>query len=101
MFSIDVGVLSATNLMLHSLHYLMLRRRFIWWIMKSCYNVLRLPLGFLALLFIGFARTFLIAPRWWYWVTHALLGFLSNLASLTALFWALSSTSYSPLIRSE
>src|SRR6218665_2009508 len=43
-------------------------------------------------------RTYLIALRWWYWVTHALLGFLSNLASLRALFWALSSTSYSQLI---
>src|SRR6218665_4091239 len=66
--------------------------------MKSCYNVLRLPSAFLALLFIGFARTFLIALRWWYWVTHALPGFLSNLASLRALFWALSSTFYSQLI---
>src|SRR6218665_1830633 len=68
--------------------------------MKSYYNVLRLPLAFLALLLhvIGFARTYLIALRWWYWVTHALLGFLSNLASLRALFWALSSTSYSQLI---
>src|SRR6218665_130459 len=68
--------------------------------MKSYYNVLRLPLAFLALLLhvIGFAPTYLIAPRWWYWVTHALLGFLSNLASLSALFWALSSTSYSKLI---
>src|SRR6218665_999992 len=46
----------------------------------------------------GFVRTYLIALRWWYWVTHALLGFLSNLASLRALFWALSSTSYSQLI---
>src|SRR6218665_494803 len=81
------------NLMLHSLHYSMLRRRLIWWIMKSYYNVLRLLSAFLALLLIGFARTFLIALRWWYWVTHALLGFLSNLASLRALFWALSSTS--------
>src|SRR6218665_1781481 len=84
--------------MLHSLHYSMLRRRLIWWIMKSYYNVLRLPLSFRALLLIGFARTFLIALRWWYWVTHALLGFLSNLASLRALFWALSSTSFSQLI---
>src|SRR6218665_403949 len=66
--------------------------------MKSCYNVLRLPSAFLALLFIGFARTFLIVLRWWYWVTHALLGFLSNLASLGALFWSLSSTFYSQLI---
>src|SRR6218665_1361112 len=49
--------------------------------MKSCYNVLRLPSAFLALLFVGFARTFLIALRWWYWVTHALLGSLFNLAS--------------------
>src|SRR6218665_2625498 len=86
------------NLMLHSLHYSMLRRHLIWWIRKSCYNVLRLPSAFLALLLIGFARTFLIALRWWYWVTDALLGFLSNLASLRALFWALSSTSYSQLI---
>src|SRR6218665_1615893 len=86
--------------MLHSLLYSMLRRRLIWWIMKSYYNVLRLPLAFLALLLIGFARTCtsLIALRWWYWVTHALLGFLSNLASLRALFWARSSTSYSQLI---
>src|SRR6218665_3899202 len=68
--------------------------------MKSFYNVLRLPLAFLALLLhvIGFARTYLIALRWWYWVTHALLGFLSNLASLSALLWALPSTSYSQLI---
>src|SRR6218665_4050315 len=51
--------------MLHSLHYSMLRRRLIWWIMKSYYNVLRLPSAFLALLLIGFARTFLIALRWW------------------------------------
>ena len=50
------------------------------------------PSAFLALLLIGFARAFLIALRWWYWVTHALLGFLSNLASLRALLWALSST---------
>src|SRR6218665_904887 len=76
----------------------MLRRHLIWWIMKSCYNVLRLPPAFLALLFVGFARTFLIALRWWYWVTHALLRFLFNLAFLGALFWALSSTSYSHLI---
>src|SRR6218665_342637 len=82
--------------MLHSLLYLMLRRRLIWWIMKSYYNVLRLPLAFLLL--IGFVRTYLIALRWWYWVTCALLGFLSNLASLRALFWAPSSTSYSQLI---
>src|SRR6218665_2954456 len=54
------------NLMLHSLHYSMLRRRLIWWIMKSYYSVLRLPLAFLALLLIGFARTYLIALRWWY-----------------------------------
>src|SRR6218665_2320896 len=86
------------NLMLLSLLYSLLRRRLIWWIMKYYYNVLRLPLAFLALLLIGFARTYLIALRWWYWVTHALLGFLSNLASLMALFWALSSTSYSQLI---
>src|SRR6218665_3606798 len=86
------------NFMLHSLHYSMLCRRLIWYIMKSYYNVLRLPLAFLALLLIGFARTYLIALRWWYWVTHALLGLLSNLASLRALFWALSSTSYSQLI---
>src|SRR6218665_1450599 len=68
--------------------------------MKSVYNVLKLPLAFLALLLhvIGFASTYLIALRWWYWVTHALHGFLSNLASLSALFWALSSTSYSQLI---
>src|SRR6218665_3049610 len=79
------------NLMLHSLLYSMLRRRLIWWIMKSCYKVLRLPSDFLALLLIGFARTFLIALRWWYFVTPALLGFLSNLASLRALLWALSS----------
>src|SRR6218665_1888709 len=87
--------------MLHSLLYSMLRRLLIRWIMKSYYNVLRLPLAFLALLLIAFARTFLFALRWWYWVTHALLGFLSNLASLRALpalFWALSSTSYSQLI---
>src|SRR6218665_1128230 len=82
----------------HSLHYSMLRRRLIWWIMKSYYNVLTLPSAFLALLLVGFACTFLIALRWWYWVTHALLGFLSNLASLRALFRALSSTSYSQLI---
>ena len=31
--------------------------------MKSCYNVLRLPSAFLALLLIGFARTYLIALR--------------------------------------
>src|SRR6218665_3700041 len=37
-----------TNPMLHSLLYSMLRR----WIMKSYYNVLRLPLAFLALLLI-------------------------------------------------
>src|SRR6218665_72072 len=86
------------NLMLHALHYSMLRRRLIWWIMKSCCNVLRLPSDFLALLFIGFARAFLVALRWWYWVTLALLGFLSNLASLRALFWVLSSASYSHLI---
>src|SRR6218665_2893091 len=88
------------NLMLHSLLYSMLRRRLVWWIMKSYYNVLRLPLAFLALLLglIGFVRTYLIALRWWYWVTHALLGFLSNLASVRAVFWALSSTSYSQLI---
>src|SRR6218665_1513429 len=66
--------------------------------MKSYYNVLRLPLAFLAFLLIGFARTCLFALRWWYWVTHALLGFLSNLGSLRALFWALFSTSYSQLI---
>src|SRR6218665_420422 len=82
------------NLMFHSLHYALLRRHLIWWIMKCCYNVLRLPSAFLALLFIGFTRTFLIALRWWYWVIHTLLGFLS----LRALFWALSSTSYSQLI---
>jgi len=76
---------SHVTLMLHTLHYSMLRRHLIWWIMKSCYNVLRLPLAFLALLFIGFARTILIALIWWYWVTHALLGFLSNLVSLRAL----------------
>src|SRR6218665_968255 len=70
----------------HSLHYSMLGRHLIWWIMKSYYTVLRLPSAFLALLLVGFARTFLIALRWWYWVTHALLGFLSNLASLRALF---------------
>src|SRR6218665_1369609 len=86
------------NLMLLSLLYSMLRRRLMWWIMKSYYNVLRLPLAFLSLLLIGFARTYLIALIWWYWVTHALLGFLSNLASLRALFWALSSISYSKLI---
>src|SRR6218665_1620919 len=86
------------NLMLHSLLYLMLRWRLIWWIMKSYYKVLRLPSAFLALLLIDFARSYLIALRWWYWVTHALRGFLSNLASLRALFWALSSTSYSQLI---
>src|SRR6218665_2576265 len=86
------------NLMLNSLHYSMLHRHLIWWIKKSYYNVLRLPSTFLALLFIIFARTFLIALRWWYWVTHVLLGLLSNLRSLTALFWALSSTSYSQLI---
>ena len=34
------------------------------------YNVLRLRLAFLALLLIGFARTYLIALRWWYWVTR-------------------------------
>src|SRR6218665_3153497 len=84
--------------MVRSLHYSMLRRRLMWWIMKSYYNVLRLPSAFLAFLLIGFARTFMIARRWRYWVTHALLGFLSNLASLGALFWAISSTPYSRLI---
>src|SRR6218665_2828076 len=84
--------------MVRSLHYSMLRRRLMWWIMKSYYNVLRLPSAFLAFLLIGFARTFMIDRRWWYWVTHALLGFLSNLASLGALFWAISSTPYSRLI---
>ena len=39
-----------------------------------------------------------LSDRSQYWVTHALLGNLSNLASLRALFWALSSTSYSQLI---
>src|SRR6218665_3139610 len=62
------------------------------------YKEVRLPLAFLALLLIGFVRTYLIALRWWYWVTQALLGFLSNLAFLRALFWTLSSTSYSQLI---
>src|SRR6218665_1175873 len=62
------------------------------------YKEVRLPLAFLALLLIGFVRTYLIALRWWYWVTRALLGFLSNLAFLRALFWALSSTCYSQLI---
>ena len=81
--------------MLHSLHYSMLRRRLIRWIMKSYYNVLRLPSAFLALLLISFAHIFLIALRWWYWVTHALLGFLSNLVSLRALFYALSSSDIS------
>src|SRR6218665_1264462 len=66
--------------------------------MKYYYNVFRLPSAFLALLLFGFARTFLIALRWWYWVTHALLGFLSNLAFLRALFWVLSSTFFSQLI---
>src|SRR6218665_598171 len=84
--------------MLHSLHFSMLRWHLIWWIMKFCYNVLKLPLAFLALLFNGFARTFRISLRWWYWVTRTLLGFLSNLVSLRALFWVLSSTSYSQLI---
>src|SRR6218665_1638471 len=87
--------------MLHSLHYSMLRRCLIWWIMKSYYNVLRLPSAFLTRLLIDFAGTFLIVLRWWYWVTHALLGFQSNLASLRALFWALSSTSYPQLIISR
>src|SRR6218665_1554989 len=36
-----------------------------------------------------------MALRWWYCVTRALLGFLSNLVSLRALFWALSYISYS------
>jgi len=53
------------NLMWHSLLYSMLHRRLIWWIMKSYYDVLRLPLAFLALLFIDFVRTYLIALRWW------------------------------------
>jgi len=99
LLSLLSGIYTAVNLMLHSLHYLMLRLHLIWWILKSCYNVLRLPSAFLALLFIGFARTFLITLRWWYLVTCTRSSwFLSNLASFRALFWALSSASYSQLI---
>src|SRR6218665_3741035 len=74
LLSLLSDIYTAVNLMLHSLHYLMLRLHLIWWILKSCYNVLRLPSAFLALLFIGFARTFLIALTWWYLVTNPLLG---------------------------